>query len=394
MKGRLALVDRERIVREFIELAGISSVSGQERELADLLSGRLREIGLAVEEDAAGQRAGTGTGNLIARLRGKDSRIPPLLLSAHMDTVEPGRGVSPVVSNGTISSRGDTVLGADDKAGIVAILETLRVLREHKVRHGGITVVFTVMEEQGLFGAKNLDDGSIQAGFAYVLDSDGPPGTIIMRAPSHDRIKAAVKGRAAHAGINPQDGINAIKVAAEAISAMRLGRLDHETTANIGVISGGKAINIVPDSAFLEGEARSLEPAKLKAQVEDMVATLRAAVERNGAHLDVQVEHLYSAFALAEDSPAVCLAVTAARCLGLKPVLKATGGGSDASIFNARGIHTVNLGIGMEQVHTVEERITVENLVLNARYLVEIVRCAVEEYTGEKQPTIDGGEGR
>lgn len=367
------MVNESRILAEFLELVRIDSVSGRERALADLLTVRLKELGLEVYEDRAGVQTGGKAGNLIAALppRGTGS---PLLLAAHMDTVEPGQGVRPMVQDGVIRSAGDTILGGDDKAGIVAILEVLRVIREQQLEHGRLEVVFTIGEEFGLLGAKYLDYSLLRSRVGYVLDSTGPPGTIVVQAPTQDKISAMVRGRAAHAGINPEKGINAIQVASHAIARMSLGRLDEETTANIGIISGGKATNIVPDSCHLEGETRSLDGAKCRACTAAMVEVLKNTAAAFGTQVDIVTETLYPDFKLSDSHPAIQGAVRAAENLGLSPRLVKTGGGSDANIFNSRGITTVNLGIGMQKVHTTEEFIRVEDLVTNARYLLEIIQ--------------------
>ncbi|BAF59389.1 di- and tripeptidases [Pelotomaculum thermopropionicum SI] len=374
-RGDAVVVNSGRIVEEFLELVQVDSVSGRERKMADLLKEKLARLGLEVREDAAGQAVGSDTGNIIGRLPGC-GRGPALLLCAHMDTVEPGLGVRPRLEDGVIRSSGDTVLGADDKAGIAAILEVLRVVREQRFEHGGLEVVFTIWEEGGLYGAKNLDYSLITAKTGFVLDSDGPPGTIITRAPSQDRIFAVIRGRAAHAGINPEDGINAIQVASHAIARMKLGRIDRETTANIGVISGGKASNIVPDTAAIEGESRSLDAAKREAQTEHMCRAIREAAGNFGARAEITTETVYHEFSLAEESLPVRMAVAAARRIGLTPRLEKTGGGSDANILNSKGIAAAVLGIGMKKVHTTGEYITVADLVENARYLLEIIRTA------------------
>jgi tripeptide aminopeptidase len=371
------MVNPKRMVGEFLELVRIDSVSGKERQIADLLKEKLAALGLDVTEDGAGRQVGSDTGNIIGRLPGSGSG-PVLLLCAHMDTVEPGRGVIPRIEGGVIRSSGDTVLGADDKAGIVTILEVLRIIREQSLSHSGLEVVFTIWEEGGLFGAKNLDYELLSARIGFVLDSDGTPGTIITRAPSQDKIGATIKGRAAHAGINPEDGINAIQVAAHAIAQMKLGRIDEETTCNIGIITGGKATNIIPDSATLEGETRSLDTRKRETLTSKISEAIREAGAKFGAGVNIVTETQYQDFHLDKESPPVQLAWEAALKLGLTPKLEKTGGGSDANIFNSRGIATAVLGIGMKKVHTTEEYIALDDLSGNAVYLLEIVKLAAK----------------
>ncbi len=372
------MINADRTVKEFMELVQVDSVSGQERKLADLLINRLEFLGLEVWEDDTGKKLSTSAGNIIGKLPGTVAGGEPVLLCAHMDTVEPGAGVVPVLDNRVIKSSGDTILGADDKAGITAILEVLRVIRENNILHGGIEVAFTVWEEGGLLGAKNLDLGRLESKMGFVLDCDGPAGTIIVQAPSQDRISATVRGRAAHAGISPEEGINAIVVASRAIAAMKLGRIDDETTANIGVITGGKAINIVPDAVTIKGETRSLTASKREAQTKSMVAALEETARANGATADVVVETIYPDFKLGEKDRVVIIAARAARQLGINPRLVKTGGGSDANIFNNRGIAVANLGIAMQKVHTTDEYIRSEDLVSNARYLLEIISTVQE----------------
>lgn len=371
------MVNSERILNEFLELVQVDSVSGKERGMADLLKEKLLRLGLDVYEDSAGREVGSDTGNVIGRLPGR-SDCPVLLLSAHMDTVEPGRGVKPLVDGECVRSSGDTVLGSDDKAGIVAILEVLRLIRENNIEHGGLEVVFTIWEEGGLFGSKNLDYSQLSATAGFVLDSDGPPGTIVTRAPWQDHIGATITGRSAHAGMNPEAGVNAIIVASQAITGMKIGRIDEETTSNIGIISGGKATNIVPDSVTIQGEARSLDHAKLAAQTKHMCDTLQKAADKFGAKARIMVDRQYDGFSLDEQSLPVRLALKAAKNLGLTAKLKNTGGGSDANIFNSKGIPAVVLGIGMSKVHTTEEFICLTDLTGNARYLLEIVRAALD----------------
>lgn len=374
------MINQERTVEEFLRLVQIDSPSLHEREIADYLTQKLSELGLNVAEDSAGESIGNAcdhqTGNLIAALPGNRPDAPAILFCAHMDTVEPGRGVKPVIRDNAIFSDGTTILGGDDKAGIAAVIEMIQVIKEQDIPHGEIEVVFTVAEECGLRGSKYLDYQRLKSQIAFVLDCDGPAGTIITKAPSQYKIKSTILGKAAHAGISPEEGINAIYVASKAISKMKLGRLDSETTANIGVIAGGKATNIIPDMVNIEGETRSIDPDKLEKQTDQMVEILEQTAREMGAKAVIEKDLLYPRLFLDESSQAVELAVRAAENLGHKPTLVSTGGGSDANILNGFGIQTANLGIGMSKVHSTEEFITVEDLVLNARYLVEIVKLA------------------
>ena len=356
------MINRDRLVSTFLELVQIDSPSGQEEEIAQHLMTELKSLDVPVVRDK--------TGNVIGRLAGEG---PPILLSAHVDTVGPGQGVKPVITNGIITSDGTTILGGDDKSGVAVILEVLQVLVEQGLPHPPLEVALTVSEETGLNGAKGLNLNTLRAKEGIVLDSGGEIGTIVVAAPSQDKIMATVHGKAAHAGAEPEKGINAIVVAAEAIAAMPLGRIDEETTANIGRIQGGTATNIVPDRVEMAGEARSHDEQKLEAQVQAMTGALKAAADRHGATVEIDVERSYSTFKLSEEDGIVRRAVAAANTLGLTPALVPSGGGSDANIFNAGGIVTINISSGMDKVHTTEERIAVDDLVKCAEFLLAIL---------------------
>ena len=364
------MINQDRLVSTFLELVQIDSPSGQEEEIARHLMAELRSLGLTVEHDP--------TGNVIGRLAGEGQ---PILLSAHIDTVEPGKGVKPVIEEGIITSDGTTILGADDKSGVAVILEVLRVLVDQDSPPTKLAppleVALTVSEEIGLKGAKGLDLATLGAKEGIVLDSGGPIGAIVVSAPSQDTLRAVVHGKTAHAGVEPERGINAIVVASEAIAAMPLGRIDEETTANIGRIQGGMATNIVPDRVEVAGEARSRNEKKLEAQMQAMTDALKKAASRHGATVEVYVDRSYSTFHLSEEDGIVQRAVTAAQTLGLTPFLVPSGGGSDANIFNAAGIATINISTGMDKVHTTEERIAVADMVKSAEFLLAILGLEV-----------------
>ena len=361
------MINRDRLISTFLELVRIDSPSGHEEAIGHNLMARLKALGLAVTQDAAG--------SLIARLdgEGEGRDDAPLLLSAHMDTVGTDTGIRPIVKDGVIRSDGTTILGADDKSGVAVILEVLQVLHDDGLAHPPLEVVFTVGEEQGLVGAKALDLGQLCAREGIVLDSGGAIGTVIVRAPYQDKLFVTVHGRAAHAGAEPERGINAIRVAAEAIAAMPLGRIDEETTANVGLIRGGVATNIVPDEVELHCEARSRDEAKLIAQMQAMCAALDEAAARHGATVDLQQERSYNGFSLSLDTPIVKRAVAAVEALDIEPLLLPSGGGSDANILNGGGIVTINLSTGMAEVHTVNENIAIEDMAQSAELLLRVV---------------------
>ena len=368
----LANKNTQRLVDQFMAMAKIASPSRQEGRLAAYLTPELEALGFVVEFDSAGELAGGDTGNLIATLPG-DPDIEPLVLSCHMDTVTPCIGVTPIVEDGVIRSDGTTVLGGDDKAGIAAILEGVRRIRERGVRHGLIQAVFTICEEVGMHGAMGLDYSKIRAKRAFILDADGPIGQILVRGPAKDAIHAVIHGRSAHAGLKPEAGISAIQVAARAIERMKLLRIDDETTANLGQISGGGATNIVTDRVEITAEARSLTNEKLDAQGAHMKACLEDAAHEFGATAEVTIERSYHAFSLDADEPVVRHCVAAMQSLGITPTLASTGGGSDCNVFNRHGMKAVDLSIGMTDVHTCMESLRIEDLEMTARLVEALI---------------------
>jgi tripeptide aminopeptidase len=355
------MIDAGRLLATFLDMAAIDSLSFRERAAADYVTGVLSAAGISVYEDNAAAAIHGTAGNLIARLPGT-APGPTIMLASHLDTVAPGEGVRPVLKDGYVVSEGDTVLGADDKAGAAVILELLRRLTEENHPHPEIIAIFTVAEEVGLVGAQALDYRAFHADLGFVFDDGGPVGRITVQAPYQDHFSCVFTGRAAHAGIEPEDGVSAIAAAAKAIDRMSLGRLDADTTANIGLIEGGAAINIVPARAVITGEARSHSLEKLRAQTARMGEACAAAAAATGAKQKTTVKRLYDGFDLSDDHPAVSRAVAAVKAAGLKPLTGKSGGGSDTNVFNAHGIPAVNIGVGYERVHTPEERLPVEAL--------------------------------
>lgn len=378
------MIDVARLTDEFARLAAIPSPSFGEGEIGLYLAERFRRLGAEVGFDDAGARTGGECGNLIARFAAVGKGGEPLLLSAHMDTVQPCTGVEPLLKDGVFTSAGETVLGADDKAGIAELIEALEVVREQQIPHPPLEVVVTIAEEIGLLGAKYLDCSRLGARRGLALDTSGVD-RVIHQAPCANKLRFEIIGREAHAGIAPEKGISAIEVAAKAIAGMRLGRLDGETTANIGTIEGGQATNIVARRVVVEGEARSHDPKKLERQTRHMVECFEAAArqlareidgEQVAAEVSAEVTADYPLMAVPRQSPVICLVEAAAARLGRTIEVRAAGGGSDANIFNGQGIETIILGTGMTNVHTVEESVRVDDMVRVAELLVEIIRLA------------------
>jgi tripeptide aminopeptidase len=382
MPTESSVINSARLKDEFLELVCISSLSKREGPIARRLEGILTDMGAIVEVDDAGERLGGETGNLLARFAGNRPGASPILLSAHMDTVGPAGAIHPVVEGDIVRTDRTSVLGGDDKAGIVAILEAIRVLRERAVPHGDIEVVLTICEESGLRGAKHFDCNRLRSRRGLVLDVDGVC-ELITRAPAANHVSVTLHGLAAHAGICPEQGLSAIQLAAEAIAGMRLGRVDEETTANLGVIQGGLASNIVPDSVVVRGEARSLSVEKLEAQTAHMRERFEAAVAGRSvmvgdrvhrAQAKVDVRRQYDALDVGEEASIVQLVRAAAAESGRACRTRATGGGSDANVFAARGIEIANLGCGMREIHTINEWVDLKDVVVTAELVLGTVR--------------------
>jgi tripeptide aminopeptidase len=378
------MVNAQRLADTFRSLAAIGSVSRREGVLAADLRRRLAVLGADVRVDDTAARTGSDTGNLIARLKGARD-VPALLLNAHMDTIQPGEGISVQFKQGVFSSDGQTILGADDKSAIAVILETLWVLREKDIPHGPVEIVLTTCEEVGLAGARHLDFSRLSAPYGYALDGSDTEG-IIVQAPSANRFEIRVIGKDAHAGAHPETGINAIHLAAKAMAALTIGRIDRETTCNIGRIEGGTATNVVPALVSARGEARSHDEAKLQSVTAGILAAFERVVgaEREGRpedglpRLETFVERSYSATRIPAEHPLVDLARRAAQRLGRGMRTKISGGGSDANVFFEKGIPLGILVTGMREIHTVREFVRLEDMIRATELLVEIVRLHAE----------------
>ncbi|OZI11989.1 hypothetical protein CEW92_09065 [Bacillaceae bacterium SAS-127] len=372
------MINQERLLNEFLELVQIDSETKNEATIAKVLKNKFEELGVHVYEDDTTAQTGHGAGNLICTLEATKDGVDPIYFTSHMDTVVPGVGVKPSIEDGYVVTDGTTILGADDKAGLAAMLELVRVLKEQNYHHGMIQFIITVGEESGLVGAKALDRSLVKAKFGYALDSDGQVGNIIVAAPTQAKIKAEIYGKTAHAGVAPEKGVSAINIAAKAISNMPLGRIDDETTANIGRFEGGRATNIVCDYVHILAEARSLVSEKMEAQVKKMQEAFEKTAEEMNGRAKVDVEVMYPGFKYGEDDHVVEMAKQAAARIGRPSQLLTSGGGSDANVIAGFGIPTVNLAVGYEEIHTTSERMPIEELVKLAEMAVAIVAVVSE----------------
>jgi len=357
-------VDRQRLVTTFLDLVAIDSPSGDEAAIGEELERRFTALGCTVRRD--------GIGNIVAVLAGR--RDGTIVLSTHMDTVGRDRGIVPIIGDdGVIRTDGSTILGADDKSGIAMCLELITVLAESPdLTHPTIEFVVTVGEEVGLVGSRALDVRGLDATHGFVLDTAGVMGSLTYWSPTAVNLDISFQGRAAHAGVEPEKGIDAVRAAAAAIAAMPLGRIDEETVANIGTIAGGEARNVVPGTAVLSGEARSHDQSKLDDQVDAMRRACEDAAAMHGATLEIDVECVYQTYRIDPDAAPYREAVTAIHSLGLEVVPRKSGGGTDGNLFNAKGIPCVGLPTGMVDEHATSEHIAVDDMVTAYRILLAI----------------------
>jgi tripeptide aminopeptidase len=369
------MINEQRLLDEFLELVQIDSETKFETEIAKVLKQKFTDLGLEVFEDDTTAQTGHGAGNLICTLTGTDETVDPIYFTCHMDTVVPGKGIKPSIQDGYVVTDGTTILGADDKAGLAVLLEVITVLKENNLPHGTIQFVITVGEESGLVGAKALNPSLLKAKFGYALDSDGKVGNIVVAAPTQAKVKAVIYGKTAHAGVAPEKGVSAITMAAKAIARMPLGRIDKETTANIGRFEGGTQTNIVADRVDILAEARSLVPEKMEAQVAKMKEAYESVAAEMGGRAEVDIQVMYPGFKFGEGDHVVEVARKAAAKINRSCELLHSGGGSDANVIAGFGIPTVVLSVGYEEIHTTNERMPIEEL----NKLAEMTLAIIDE---------------
>ena len=378
---RASEAERERLHETFAALCRLQSPSGHERPVADWLADQLRGLGLEVDEDASGPAAGSDAGNLLARVPGSGSGS--VLLCAHMDTVPLAAAVEPVLIDGRWENANDGILGADNKTAIAVILE---VARRAAAAAGpppvGIEILFTVCEEVSLRGSREFDVSRLQSAFGFVFDHATPIGEVVVASPTHYRILAELRGRAAHAGVRPEVGRSAIAAAANAIAAMRLGRLGEETTANVGVIAGGSAINVIPERCHIEAEVRSLDADRASTVTTELVDHLQDAANAGECDLDVNVERMFMGYRTKSRAPQLAVAERALRACGYEPRHIDSGGASDANSFEAGGFACTCLADGVEHNHEPTERVSAADLEMMLDIAITLVDEAAVELSG------------
>lgn len=358
----------------FEDLCLVNAPALQERESVEWTKRYLDQIGLEYWEDDAGQKIGGNANNLIVKLPGNDSNAPRIFLSAHFDTVEPTAGLKIGERDGIYFSESDTILGADDKAGMAPAIEAVHCIKEQDIPHGDIYLLLCVAEEIGLKGAFACDIQELGLDFGYVFDTGPPVGSFVNHVGTHAKLNVKFVGKPAHAGKDPEHGISAIHAAGMALSKMRLGRIDEETTANVGLIQGGTATNVVPAEVQIRAEARSFSSEKLDAQVKHMVECFEQGAKQLGANVIIDVQTAYDGYHVDEDSVVVKRGLSAAKRLGWEFPLRSTLGGSDANAFNLNGTPTIVCGTGMKEIHTHDENVSKVDLVGLTNLAIELLR--------------------
>ncbi|HET6644769.1 MAG TPA: M20/M25/M40 family metallo-hydrolase [Fimbriimonadales bacterium] len=371
-------MDEQRLFNLFTDLCLFDAPALAERNVVDWTKALLADIGLEVWEDGAAETLGGNANNLIAKLNGSLPGAPSIFLSAHFDTVEPTAGLEIGEENGIFFSKSDTILGADDKAGMAPAIEAVRSIMETDQPHGDVFLVFSVAEEIGLRGAFALDIQSLGVDYGFVFDTGPPVGSFVNHVGTHDNLDVKIIGVPAHAGKHPEEGVNAIQAAGKALARMKIGRVDEVTTSNVGYISGGTATNVVPAEAVLHCEARSLDEARLDTQIAHMKECFETEAEAMGAKAEIDYRRAYRGYEVAPSSSPVMVAQAAARKMGLSGDLRWTLGGSDANAYNAKGIPTIVCGTGMEKIHTHDEFVSKKDLVDLTLLAINIVREAAQ----------------
>ena len=364
-------ISPERLEQTFLKLVRVDGVSRNEKKVKEFITNDLHDYVLTIHEDNAGELINGNCGNLFMKIRGNDLSRDTIILSAHMDTIQSTKKLKPVVGNGKITSDGSTILGADNRLGVALISEVVKSLNDNNAKFGNIEILFSVSEEIGLLGIKQFDFSKVKGKYALVLDSGNMPvGVVVNKAPSALRFSAKITGQAAHAGIAPENGINAISIASRAIAKIKQGKISPSTTVNIGTINGGQATNIVPDLVSVGGEIRSYKPKDIEIQLENVKSIFSKEAANAGGLFSIDQNLDYEFFCVDPDSKIIKMAERAVNDIF---DLRDSFGGSDANVFNRNGIESVILGIGSWEPHTKEEYVNIDEMSKTAQWIYDIV---------------------
>ena len=373
-------VNKERLVKLFLEMAKINGPSSKESLVATFLKDELPKLGFQLTFDEAHKNFNGEVGNLIAWHKGTDDTIPPLFFSTHMDTVLPTEHLKPIIKDGVIYSDGTTILGADDRAALASYIEAMRAIIESGIPHGPIELILTVNEQAGLVGAKYMDYQKIKSKKGYIFDSSGDVGQIILQGPYSSRIWFTINGNAAHIALNAEEGRNAFLIAAKGLLNMKLGEIDRETLANIGIIRGGDLTSIIPGSVTLGGEVRSFSQKKLEDQLQHMQETMEEAAKKYQCTVEVKIDEKYLGFNIPEDDELVQTVSEAADNIQVSSYLTKTLSGADTNVLNENGLTCITLGNGFQNIHSFRESISIENLVNTGRLTAALIEQWYERH--------------
>lgn len=377
-------MSRNRMVRSFTNLVGIDSVSKDEGKIHQYLKEELTAIGMTVKEDQSMKETGLGSNNLLAVYDGGQNQ-KSLFFSCHTDTVTPGVGIEVIEKNGVLFSKGETILGADDKAGIAILMEAIQRIKEEEIATGKIEFVFSPGEEIGLIGASALDMNLIEADYGYVLDSALEVGRVTIASPTLYMYEVNLTGRAAHAGLEPEKGISCVSILSEALKKIKIGRIDAQTTANIGAIQGGEATNIVMDHLLVKGEVRAIDPQVAEQLIDEMKKAFETAAQKFGGQVTIDVKKMATGFNISDEEPVMSLFIQSVENLGYPLLREASGGGSDANIFNLGGKTCVNFSIGYDKIHTTDELLVIDEMEKAVNLVIELVKNAPEKTSDENE---------
>lgn len=375
-------MNEERLVKTFKELVEIDSTSGNEEKIHSYLKNVFCSLGLDVREDDSMERTKLGANNMVATLKGNAEK-KALFFSAHTDTVTPGNNIQVVEHDGNLYSAGETILAADDKAGIAIMIEAIRYLQEQDIERGDLEFVLSPGEEIGLIGSSALDMQLVTSDIGYVLDSGGPVGRVTTASPTLYMYEVAISGKAAHAGLEPEKGISAVTILSDALKHIKIGRLDEQTTANIGVIQGGEVTNIVMDSLIAKGEVRSISPSKAQSLIDEMITAFKQSAVEHGGEATIDVKKMATGFDINSEEPVMKLLTAAGHNLGYEIIKEHSGGGSDANVFNEKGKQVVNLSVGYEEIHTTKEFIPIHEMEKAVQLVVELAKISPQKERDE-----------